>query len=287
VVVAPPSRIPLAALARRLAGRAAPFAALLLVALAGGADAAGASSPGPVAAGDLAAVAPTDVDVALILAADVSLSMDAGELRLQREGYAEALTSPEVAQAIRYGHNKRIAVAYFEWGSADKQVLVAPWTIVDGPEAAGRLADTIRTAPGNSLERTAIGAALVFAGTLFEQSPLKAERRVVDLSGDGPSNMGVSLTEAREKLIARGITINGLPIMPKPGDWPASLPPLDVYFESCVVGGLGAFSLPAESMETFAMALRTKLILEIAGLPQVEPRLMRAGYKPVDCREFD
>lgn len=257
------------------------FAPLLVLVLA-------ASSAPARAAGGFAAAAPQDVDVALVLAADVSLSMDSAELSLQRNGYADALQSPEVAMAIAYGHHKRIAITYFEWGSADKQVVVAPWTIVDGPDAAARLAETIRKAPPNSLERTAIGSALIFAGALFEQTALKADRRVIDMSGDGPNNMGLSLTDARERLVARGITINGLPILPKPGDWPASLPPLDAYYETCVIGGLGAFTLPAESIETFAMALRTKLILEIAGLPQIEPRIMRAAMpKPIDCREFD
>lgn len=247
-----------------------------------------ALSVAPAAANQVAAAAPSDVDVALVLAADVSLSMDGGELTLQRNGYADAIESPDVAMAIAFGRHKRIAITYFEWGSADRQVVVAPWTIVDGPEAARRLAETIRKAAPNSLERTAIGSALTFAGVLFEETALQAERRVVDLSGDGPNNMGISVSAAREKLVARGITINGLPILPKPGDWPASMPPLDAYYETCVIGGLGAFSLPAESIETFAMALRTKLILEIAGLPQTEPRVMRAARAvPLDCREFD
>lgn len=258
----------------------APALAMVLAApqAANGAD--GAPLVSPVTSGE--------VDVALVLAADVSLSMDSGELALQRNGYADALGSPEVAMAIAYGRHKRIAVTYFEWGSADKQVVVAPWTIVDGPEAATKLAETIRKAPSNSLERTAIGSALIFAGHLFQETALEAERRVVDISGDGPNNMGVSLADARDKLVERGITVNGLPILPKPGDWPANLPPLDAYYETCVIGGLGAFSLPAESIDTFSMALRSKLILEIAGLPQIEPRVMRAAMqKPLNCREFD
>lgn len=261
-----------------------PAAAAALVVLLGAAPA--------FARDDVAAAAPDAdagvVDVALVLAADVSLSMDSSELALQRNGYADALGSPEVSAAIGYGRHKRILVTYFEWGSADRQVVVAPWTVVDSPDAAARLAETIRKAPSNSLERTAMGAALIFAGNLMEQAPLKAERRVVDLSGDGPSNMGISLAVARQTLLERDITINGLPILPKAGEWPATLPPLDAYYETCVIGGLGAFSLPAENIETFAMALRSKLILEIAGLPRTGPRLERAVLPaPVNCREFD
>lgn len=226
------------------------------------------------------------VDVALVLAADVSLSMDKGELELQREGYADALSSQIVLDAIRQGHHQRIAVTYFEWGSADKQVVVAPWTVIDGAEAAQRLSDTLRKAPTNELQRTAIGSALAFSKALLAAAP-GSERQVVDISSDGTNNQGVPVTLARAELLATGATINGLPLMPKPGDWPASQPPLDQYFEECVIGGPGSFSFPAASIETFSTALKTKLVLEIAGIPQTEPRVMRAAYDPVQCVDFD
>lgn len=227
------------------------------------------------------------VDVALVLAADVSLSMDAKELALQRSGYAEAMTSPIVLDAISRGLHKRIAVTYFEYGSADKQVVVAPWVLIDSAEAAERFAAALQKAPTNTLERTAIGSALIFAGGLMAGAP-EAERRVVDISGDGPNNMGVPVAAARDALVAAGVTINGLPIMPGPGDaWPATLPPLDQYYEECVIGGLGAFHFPVENMAAFSVALKTKLVMEIAGVPQTEPRVMRAAYTAVKCSDFD
>lgn len=227
-----------------------------------------------------------DVDVALVLAADVSLSMDAKELALQRAGYAEAFTSPIVLDAIRRGERKRIAVTYFEWGSADKQVVVAPWTIIDSPEAAEAFSQRVQAAPANSLERTAIGSALLFAGSLMAAAP-DAERHVVDISGDGPNNMGASVGVARDALVSRGITINGLPLIADDAARPAGLPATDQYYEECVAGGVGHFVLPAENIAMFAVALKTKLVMEIAGIPQTEPRIMRAAYAPVDCTAFD
>jgi hypothetical protein len=144
----------------------------------------------------------------------------------------------------------------------------------------------VLSAPPNSLERTAIGSALLFAKGLFVAAP-DAERRVVDISGDGPNNMGASVSAARDALVATGITINGLPLLPKPEDWPAGMPPLNQYYEECVTGGVGSFMIPAENIETFSMALKTKLVLEIAGLPQTKPRVMLAKYEAVDCSRFD
>lgn len=242
----------------------------------------------PARADTLAAATPEDVDVALVLAADVSLSMDQGELTLQRTGYAEALESPEVLIAIQSGRHKRIAVTFFEWGGISQQVVVAPWTIVDGEDAARRLAARIRSAQVNSLDRTAIGEALAFANRLFDETALKAERKVVDVSGDGINNLGRSVTIARTALVERGITINALPIMPKADEWSSYMPPLDSYYDECVVGGIGAFTLPVEGMEAFSAGMKMKLILEIAGIPQTDPRIMpAAGPAPVRCQDFD
>jgi hypothetical protein len=242
----------------------------------------------PAMADGLAAAAPKDVDVALVLAADVSLSMDETELSLQRNGYAEALESPEVISAIGAGRRKRIAITYFEWGGVSQQVVVAPWTIVDGPEAARRLAETIRGAPRNSLDRTAVGEALAFAGTLFDAGGLRAERSVIDISGDGISNTGRSVSKARTALIERGVTINGLPIMPRADEWLSYMPALDAYYDECVAGGAGSFTLPVAGMDTFAAGLRIKLVLEIAGIPRTEPRVMPAsGPAPMRCQDFD
>ena len=240
-----------------------------------GADPAGATG----LANSLANAAPTEVDVALVLAVDASSSMDDGERKLQRQGYAEALTSPPVLTAIREGRKGRIAVTFFEWGNRDAQVVVAPWTIIDTPEAAGRLARVIAETPSQDLQRTSISAALDFAGTLLAQSGVKAAREVIDVSGDGPNNDGVIVSEARDRLVARGVTINGLPIVTKsPSDW-MSMPDLDEYYDHCVIGGEGSFVVPVRGMENFGRALQMKLVLEIAGLtrdlPTVVPVIKR------------
>jgi Mg-chelatase subunit ChlD len=230
----------------------------------------------------------TEVDVALVLAVDASSSMDTGERRLQRKGYATALTSRPVLDAIEHGTQHRIAVIFFEWGSTDQQVIVAPWQIVDGPEAARNLAKTISETPSQDLQRTSISAALEFAGTLLAQSGLKAERQVIDVSGDGPNNDGMVVSDARDRIIARGISINGLPIVTKSTTDMFSIPDLDQYYEHCVIGGEGSFMIPVRGMENFSKALELKLVMEIAGIRQDRPRVMPAGGRDWStCHIYD
>lgn len=234
-------------------------------------------------------VAPTDVDVALVLAVDASQSMDEEEQSLQRAGYVGALTSPEVLQAISYGRHRRIAVAYFEWGSSEQQVLIAPWTIIDSPEAAQAFTRAIASAPLNNLQRTSISAALGYAGSLLANSGLRATRKVVDISGDGPNNQGMVVSDARDALVAQGVTINGLPIVVKDTtvDW-SPIPLLDRYYEDCVIGGEGSFMIPVRGMENFGKALRMKLILEIAGIDPMVPRVLPAAGRPAtNCKYFE
>ena len=206
-----------------------------------------------------------NVDLELILAVDVSMSMDAEEQRIQRQGYAEAFLSPAVLDAIRSGPNGRIAVSYVEWAGVADQQIVIPWTLVDGEAAAAAVAETLLNAPRTRIRRTSISGALVFSQTHFEQNPYRGLRRVIDISGDGPNNQGPIVTDARDAVVAKGITINGLPLMFRAGGM-MDIAQLDEYYRDCVIGGAAAFVLPVTSTENFARAIREKLILEISGL---------------------
>ena len=153
------------------------------------------------------------VDVELILAVDVSHSIDPHELRLQREGYAEAIVSDEFLSALKEGRNRTIAIAYFEWSSQNDQSLIVPWQVIDSFEGAQAVADAIVKAPIRRTAQTSISAAIDFAMEVFNKSPYRSARRVIDISGDGPNNHGGSLVVARDSAIARDVTINGLPIL--------------------------------------------------------------------------
>jgi hypothetical protein len=206
------------------------------------------------------------VDTELVLAVDVSYSMDPEEQQVQREGYMEAITSREFMNAIRSGMNGKIAVTYFEWAGPDDQRIVMPWRQIDGPEAADAVANEIGRAPYRRASRTSIGGALKFAKPLFDASGFNGIRRVIDVSGDGPNNSGPLVALQRDDIVRAGITINGLPIMMKrPNRFTMDVDNLDIYFEDCVIGGPGAFVVPVKQRAQFKEAIRTKLILEIAG----------------------
>jgi Protein of unknown function (DUF1194) len=214
----------------------------------------------------LRSAAGDDVDVELILAVDVSYSMDPDEQALQREGYVTALTSPEFLTALRAGIHARIAVTYFEWANANDQKILLPWRLIDGPATAQAVADEIAHAPYRRAYRTSIAGALVFGSGLFASSGHRGIRRVIDVSGDGTNNEGPLIVPTREAVVANGITVNGLPIMlkkPQPGS--IDIEDLDIYYEDCVIGGPGAFVVPIKEREKFKDAVRTKLVLEIAG----------------------
>lgn len=225
------------------------------------------------------------VDVELVLAVDISYSMDPEEQALQREGYIQALTSREFLSALREGGNGKIAVTYFEWAGANDQRVVVPWRVIDGPESADSFAAEIANAPYRRASRTSISGAIQFGRALFENSGYRGLRRVIDVSGDGANNAGPLVAITRDETIAAGITINGLPIMLKRNNFGyVDAEPLDVYYEDCVIGGTGAFVIPIRERSEFVKATKTKLILEIAGL-QPEPRVIPASaQKPrISC----
>lgn len=199
------------------------------------------------------------VDVALVLAVDVSSSINTEERQLQREGYAEALTSPLVLDAIRMGPSRTIAVTLFEWGSGGEARVVVPWTRIAGAASAAPVAAMIRGEKSGSFSGTSIAAALVYAEALLASSP-PALRRVVDVSGDGRDDGAESyLAAVRRRLEAAGVTINGLPII-APEE-----PTIAEFYAEHVVAGEGAFMIPAAGFSDFARAVRIKLITEIAG----------------------
>jgi Protein of unknown function (DUF1194) len=206
------------------------------------------------------------VDVELILAVDVSYSMDMDELAIQREGYAQAIVSKEFLQALKTGPNGKIAVTYFEWAASSDQKIIIPWRVIDGPETADAVANEIMKTPIRRASRTSISGAINFAMPLFDENPYRGLRRVIDISGDGPNNNGSPVTIARDAALEKGITINGLPIMVKePSYSTMDIDNLDFYYEDCVIGGPGSFVVSIKDRDKFKEAIRTKLLLEVAG----------------------
>ena len=207
------------------------------------------------------------VDVELVLAVDVSYSMDLDELAVQREGYAQAIVSKEFLQALKSLPNGKISVTYFEWAASSDQKIIIPWRVIDGPETADAVADEILKTPIRRASRTSISGAIYFALPLFEANPYRGLRQVIDISGDGPNNNGAPIIPARDAALAKGITINGLPIMVKePSLSTMDIENLDWYYEDCVIGGPGSFVVAIKDREKFKEAIRTKLLLEVAGL---------------------
>jgi hypothetical protein len=233
-----------------------------------------------------AARAETQVDLELVIAVDVSLSMDLDEQRLQRDGYVAAFRDPEVHKAIASGAFGRIAVVYLEWAGPPSQHVVLPWTVIDAPEAARAVADRLESTPISRARMTSISAALDFSGDLFATSGVRGIRRVVDISGDGPNNAGRPVTTARDELLAKGIVVNGLPIMLKLASGYFDIADLDRYYTDCVIGGAGSFMIPIKDRREFLTATRRKLLLEISA---AEPtaRLIRVQGEPMrdasDC----
>jgi hypothetical protein len=251
-------------------------AALAVVVLAGQ----GASGLAAPRAQQMAESKGIEVDVELVLAVDVSYSMDIEELAIQREGYAQAVTSKDFLQALKTGPNGRIAVAYFEWAAANDQKLVLQWRVIDGPESADAVAAEILKTPIRRASRTSISGAIQYAMTLFDENPYRGLRRVIDISGDGPNNNGIMVTVARDAALEKGVVINGLPIMAKtPSYATMDIENLDYYYEDCVIGGPGSFVVAIKERDKFKEAIRTKLVLEVAGL-QPEGRVI-----PTSARE--
>lgn len=203
------------------------------------------------------------VDVELVLAVDVSRSMDSEEFELQRAGYVAALRDPAFVRAIKAGMNGRIAVAYFEWASSPRMESLVGWRVIDGQESADAFAAQLATRPFSGFRGTSISSAIAYGMDLFDRNSIDGNRRVIDVSGDGVNNIGPPVTAARDAALAKGIVINGLPILLRPS---GSAGPLDRYYENCVTGGQGSFVLPIRSLPEFATAIRRKLIMEVSGV---------------------
>ena len=232
--------------------------------LAGG-DLIGAAAPSQKPAAANKQTVPS-VDVELIIAVDVSYSMDLDELAVQREGYAQAIVSKEFLQALGSGPTNKISVTYFEWSASSDQKIIIPWRVIDGPEAADAVAYEIMNTPVRRGSRTSISGAILFAIPLFDEDPYQGLRRVIDISGDGPNNNGPPVTPTRDEALGRGIVINGLPIMVRePSYSTTDIDNLDWYYEDCVIGGPGSFVVPIKDRERFKEAIRSKLIQEVAG----------------------
>ena len=243
-------------------------AVLVAGAMAGG-DVAGFAAPGSkteLSAQSAQKQAAASVDIELILAVDVSYSMDMDELAIQREGYAQAIVSREFLQALKSLPNGKISVTYFEWAASSDQKIIIPWRLIDGPETADAVADEILKTPIRRASRTSISGAINFALPLFDEDPYHGMRRVIDISGDGPNNNGGPVTVARDAALEKGIIINGLPIMVKePSYSTMDIDNLDFYYEDCVIGGPGSFVVAIKDRDKFKEAIRAKLLLEVAG----------------------
>ena len=223
-------------------------------------------------AGLACAHAAEQVDLLLALAMDVSRSMEQPKFLLQREGYAAAVTNPQVLAAIKSGAHQKIAICFIDWSGAGEQKLVIDWSIIDSVETARHFGDLIYEAPRSFNDRTSIGGGIAFAVAQIGRAPYEAERRTIDVSGDGTNNAGRDVQVARDQAVAKGITVNGIPILtelqysriPEHTNPPGGL---EKYYRDNVIGGPGAFVMVAEDFETFGKSMVKKLIAEIAGLP--------------------
>ncbi len=230
------------------------------------------------------ALANERVDLELVLAVDVSMSMDADEINLERRGYIEAFRSPQTVAAILQSGEGRIAVTYMEWASENHIRFAVPWQLIDDEASALRFADEIEAIVPTRVDRTSISNALMVAGRAFGDNRWEGARKVIDLSGDGPNNDGNPLPGARDELVAQGVTINGLAVMVKPGSQSLGIDNLDEYYTQCATGGSGAFVLAVRDWSQFPAALRLKLHLEITGAqPPLRP-IPAAATTPVDCQ---
>jgi hypothetical protein len=231
------------------------------------------------AGAEIAAASGEEVDVELVLAVDVSGSMDLEEAQIQRAGYVDALRHPDFINAVREGLNGRIAITYFEWAGTIRDSSHLPWQVIAGAEDATAFAAQLEARPIATRRGTSISGAIVYGAKLFDANRYSGMRRVIDVSGDGPNNSGAPVLPARDAATALGIIINGLAIMIRPS---AAFGPLDDYYSKCVIGGPGAFVLPVQEPEDFAIAIRRKLILEVSG---AEPRgrIVETADEPADC----
>lgn len=228
-----------------------------------------------------AEAAEREVDLELVLAADISGSMDLEEAALQRQGFARAIRHPDVIEAIRRGHFGRIAVTYMEWAGDHYQSTLVGWTEIADAASAAAFSEAIERPPVKTARWTSISGAIAYAARSFEDSGFHGERRVIDISGDGPNNNGAYVVDARDRAVADGAVINGLPIINgRPGPYGLSpLLNLDLYYEDCVIGGFGSFVVVANGFQDFARAILRKLLLEIANETPPVPLLHLAAER--------
>lgn len=221
-----------------------------------------------------------EVDVELALAVDVSRSMDYEEVQIQRQGYVEALSHPEFITAVKGGMIGRIAISYYEWAGDVDQASVIDWQIIETAEDAKAFADKVAARPVATQRRTSISAAISYGATSIVSNNYRGMRQVIDVSGDGPNNIGVPVQPVRDKAIEAGIVINGLAIMLRPS---GTVTGLDKYYSDCVAGGLGSFVLPVHKVEDFATAIRRKMVMEVSNIAP-SPTIHRiATEAKVDC----
>ena len=215
---------------------------------------------------------PVAVDAEIVFAVDISYSMDRIEQEMQRDGYVQALTSPDFLNALKSNAIGKIAVAYMQWASYGDQDVLIPWTVIDGPESAAAVAKRLKEAPYRRAQRTSISGAIDASMKMFRGNGYDGARLVIDVSGDGPNNNGRIVTEARDEAVEQGVTINGLPLVGI-REWmsPADIRELDVYYEDCVIGGPESFSVTIRDTNSFIEATRTKLVREIASAPKIGP----------------
>jgi hypothetical protein len=214
-------------------------------------------------------IAAEQVDLLLVLASDVSRSVDAAKFKLQRDGYVAAISNPRVIEAIKSGPHGRIAICFIEWSGVGAQKVVIDWTMIDGNKAAQDFASQLDEAQRSFADRTSISGGIDFAMTQLEHAPFQAARRTIDVSGDGTNNSGRDVTAARDEALAQGVTINGLVILSEqPLSWNAdhTNPPggLDAYYRNNVTGGPNSFVMVAENFNTFGQAILNKLVAEVA-----------------------
>ena len=232
----------------------------------------------------VAGQAKSRVDLELVLAVDVSQSMDLEEQRLQRNGYVSAFRHRDIIKAIASGPHGRIAVSYLEWAGDHFQSIVISWRTIATAADANAFADELAGRPISREKRTSISSALLIAASMIKQNDIDGERRVIDISGDGPNNIGPPVALARDRVVRDRITINGLAFVEERSEGLSSffsVPNLDRYYERCVIGGEGSFAMPVHEKQEFTTAIRRKLLREIAHRPPaVQPALQKAQYRP-------
>jgi hypothetical protein len=218
------------------------------------------------------------VDLELVMGVDISYSMDRYEQQLQRAGYVKALTSPEFLNALKSNALGKIAIAYMQWASYSDHDVLLDWTLIDGPDTARAASEKLQEAPYRRAQRTSISGAIDAAANLFANSGYKGAKQVIDISGDGPNNNGRIVTAARDEALARGITINGLPLVGiREYIGPADIKDLDVYYQDCVIGGPDSFMIAIHDVKDFVEATRNKLVREIASTNGPKPKVVRVA----------